>query len=246
MNTTTKSTSETGHAKNIAHFLQLISFCEGYEENYNPIKETLKIIPLKELHNEAQERLNITKTQKVTFDNATNNRRVAFADLKQLSTKIINALSVSGADTLSINNAKSINKKIQGKSNKSTNSTPDTEATNTISTSQQSYDKQIDNFSNLIEILQQQTSYTPNEAQLKIDALQTKLQDLQNKNTNVTTSYIPYSNAMLARNETLYNPLTGLVQTAKEVKQYVKSVYGPNSKQYKQISALEFKKIKKY
>ena len=46
---------------------------------------------------------------------------------------------------------------------------------------------------------------------------------------------------MIERNQSLYNPLTGLVQTAKEVKQYVKSVFGTTSPQYKQVSGLEFK-----
>ena len=50
---------------------------------------------------------------------------------------------------------------------------------------------------------------------------------------------------MIDRNQTLYNPLTGLVQTSKEVKQYVKSVFGANSPQYKQVRGLEFKVIKK-
>ena len=71
--------------------------------------------------------------------------------------------------------------------------------------------------------------------------LQTKLTELQAKNTNLINAYTGYSNAMIDRNQTLYNPLTGLVQTSKEVKQYVKSVFGANSPQYKQVSGLEFK-----
>ena len=44
------STSETGHAKNIANFQDLISFCEGYGSTYNPTKEGLKIPQLQALH----------------------------------------------------------------------------------------------------------------------------------------------------------------------------------------------------
>ena len=46
---------------------------------------------------------------------------------------------------------------------------------------------------------------------------------------------------MIDRNQTLYNPLSGLVKVAKEVKLYIKSVFGATSPQYKQISDLEFK-----
>jgi hypothetical protein len=37
------STTETGHAKNVATFEDLISFCTGYGATYNPSKATLKL-----------------------------------------------------------------------------------------------------------------------------------------------------------------------------------------------------------
>ena len=239
------STSETGHAKNIANFQDLISFCQGYGANYNPTKESLKIPQLQALYQVAQDKLNATKTQKTTFDNATNERRNTFANLKPLATKIINAFAVSGADTLAIADAKTVNKKLQGTSSKKATTTsdslPPSGELKGASTSQQSYDRLIDHFANLIQVVAQNTNYAPNETELQVATLQTKLAELQTKNTNLINAYTGYSNAMIERNQTLYNPLTGLVQTSKEVKQYVKSVFGANSPQYKQVSGLEFK-----
>ena len=246
---TMASTSETGHAKNIANFQDLISFCQGYGETYNPTKESLKLPQLQSLYQEAQDKLNATKSQKTLFDHATNERRNAFSNLKPLSTKIVNAFAVSGADSLAVNNAKSVNKKLQGSTSKKeesiTTKTETTEVAKTISTSQQSYDRLIDHFANMIQVLEQNTIYAPNENDLKLASLQTKLTELQSKNTNLINAYTSYSNAMIDRNQTLYNPLTGLVQIAKEVKQYVKSIFGATSPQYKQVTALEFKVIKK-
>lgn len=37
------STSETGHAKNVANFQDLIAFVTGYGATYNPIKNALKL-----------------------------------------------------------------------------------------------------------------------------------------------------------------------------------------------------------
>ena len=37
------STSETGHAKNVANFEDLISFVTGYGATYNPTKVPLKL-----------------------------------------------------------------------------------------------------------------------------------------------------------------------------------------------------------
>lgn len=40
------STSETGHAKNVANFQDLISFCTGYGATYNPSKAALSVANL--------------------------------------------------------------------------------------------------------------------------------------------------------------------------------------------------------
>lgn len=240
------STSETGHAKNVANFQDLISFCQGYGSVYNPTKDSLKITQLQSLYQTANEKLTSVKTAKTSFDNATNDRKNNFSDLKPFATKIINAFAVSGADNLAVADAKTVNKKLQGSSSKNANAVNSNNenltTANSISTSQQSYDRLIDHFANLIQVLEQNPAYNPNETELQVASLQTKLGVLQTKNTNLINSYTQYSNTMIDRNQTLYNPLTGLTQTAKEVKLYVKSIFGASSPQYKQVSAIEFTK----
>ncbi|MDA3616065.1 hypothetical protein, partial [Polluticaenibacter yanchengensis] len=80
-------TSETGHAKNVANLETLISFCNGYGATYNPAKEALSIVKLKQLQTEANDCLLQTKRAKTNFDNATNARQEAFKGLKPLATK---------------------------------------------------------------------------------------------------------------------------------------------------------------
>ena len=243
------STSETGHAKNVANFEDLISFCIAYGAAYNPSKESLTIIKLKELEAAAKQVLQQVKTIKTGFDNATNARQTAFKDLKPLATKIVNALAVSGASTLSIDDAKTVNRKIQGtKANGSAKTSTTSADSNapavtdkTISTSQQSYDSVIDHFTKIIETVSQESNYQPNETELKTVTLQTKLANLKSSNSALINGYTNWSNARISRNSTLYNPLTGLVQTALDVKKYVKSVFGATSPQFKQVSGLEFK-----
>lgn len=246
------STSETGHAKNVANFEDLISFCTGYGATYNPSKDALTISKLKVLHTQAKDSLQQSKTSKNSFDSATNGRQLSFKDLKPLATKIINALTVSGASSLTVDDAKTINRKIQGsksnsskKANTSTTTSKETTPTDkTISTSQQSYDSMIDHFTKLIETASQDANYKPNETQLQVATLQVKLADLKKSNTDLIDAYTDYSNARISRNNVLYNPLSGLVQTALEVKKYVKSVFGATSPQYKQVSSLEFTNVK--
>ena len=49
---------------------------------------------------------------------------------------------------------------------------------------------------------------------------------------------------MIARNKRLYDPQTGLVERAQVVKNYVKSIFGASSPEYKLINKLRFKVIK--
>ena len=175
------STSETGHAKNVANFEDLISFCSGYGATYNPSKDALTIAKLKDLQTNAKASLQQAKTNKTSFDNATNARQLAFKDLKPLATKVVNAFAVSGATALAVADAKTVNRKIQGAKANNTkkvdNPPPLGElegaSDKTISTSQQSYDSLIDHFTKLIEAVSQDANYKPNETELKVTTLQT-------------------------------------------------------------------------
>jgi hypothetical protein len=240
------TTYETGHAKNLAHFQTLITFCEGYGAAYNPIKASLSISAMQAMLTNATDRFNEAKNKKTAFDNATNDRRTVFADLRPLATRIINAFAVSGADPLAVEDARGINRKLQGSSlKKETPDNPDnnqSSTSNTVSTSQQSYDKQIDHFLNLIEVLEQAPAYTPNEEELQPKNLRTLLQNLNDANTAHIQAYTPYSNALIARDKVLYDDADNICSIAKESKAYIKSVFGASSAQYKQVSGLEFTK----
>jgi len=56
------STSETGHAKNVANFEDLISFCTGYGTAYNPTKNSIKIAAMNTLLASARNSLQTVKT----------------------------------------------------------------------------------------------------------------------------------------------------------------------------------------
>ena len=238
------STSETGHIKNLAHFEDLISYCQAYGTAYNPSNTTLTIAQLQATNAAAQTAINDFKSQKTSFDNAINLRRLAFDDMKPLATRIISALIASGASQLTIDDAKGINKKLQGTSSKKSTTTmpvmENADMPKSISTSQQSYDRIKDHFANLIQILQQTTQYNPNENELKLPQLQAKLAALETSKTAWIAAHTIYSNAISSRNQVLYHPESGLKAIAQKVKTYVKSIYGSQSPQYKQLSGLKF------
>ena len=207
------------------------------------------------LQQQAVNAIQSTKVSKAALDNAINDRRNAFADLKSVSTKIINALTVSGTTSLAVDDAKTINRKIQGiRASKKTVTAPQVSAPaqhdasaaatppadKSISVSQQSYDSQIDQFAKLIEVITQNTSYNPNEAELQVKSLSVKLANMKTCNTTFINRYIAGSNDRIVRDNVLYTPQNGLVPTALEIKKYIKSVFGATSQQYKQVNSVQF------
>lgn len=241
-----KSTSETGHTKNVANFQDLIEFVTGYGTTYNPSKETLKLSQIITLKSNAENALADVITRNTAYNNKINERVSSFSGLKSLSTRLINALQTTDATEETINDAKSYNRKLQGK--KVSDSQPPTDsnvtAPNTISSSQQSYDQLIQHFIGLKSVLDAEPTYTPNETDLQITSIDAKIADLTAKNTAVATAYANVSNSRISRNKILYTNTASLVETANEVKKYIKSVFGATSPEYAQVKGIEFTKSK--
>lgn len=236
------STSEVGHAKNVANFHDLISFCQGYGTSYNPVKASLKIPALQALETTAQNSLSAVIPLRTAYNDAVNARIQAFHGLRTLSTRLINALQVTDATQQKVNDAKTFNKKIQGVRASATQTPilPETQPPTTISSSQQSYDQLIQHFAGLISVLESETSYAPNEIDLSITTLNNKLALITQKNQEISDAFTTVDNSRIARNSILYNDSNSLVRIASEVKKYIKSVFGASSPEYAQVSAIKF------
>ncbi|MFN4947101.1 MAG: hypothetical protein ACK5FG_10360 [Chryseotalea sp.] len=240
------STTETGTAKIVANFEDLISFCTSYGATYNPSKQSLKLSALNTLRTNAKAALQAVNVAKTNYDNACNAREIAFKQLKPLATKVMYALTITDATEQTLADAKTINNKIQGRRAKKIQqaeaTTPEENPTpkKTISVSQQSFDSQVNFLSQLVTRLSAEPSYTPNESKLTLAGLNTYLTDLQTKNTAAINAATTLSNARIARDQMLYHETTGLVTIAKEVKLYIKSLYGNKSPQDMQVRSLKF------
>ena len=239
------STSETGHSKNVNNLETMISYCTGYGVTYNPSNSDILLSELTTLHTDSKASVKLVKTTETPFNDVEGQRKLIFKPLKPLSTKVLGAIRSSGAPSTVIADAETINRKIQGKrADNSVIETPTEEAPkDKISVSQQSYDMQIDHLEKLIELVDVEPKYNPNEIPLQIATLTNYKTQLETINTAVKNSYTPYSNAMIARDKKLYDPATGLVARAQLVKNYVKSIFGASSPEYKQINKLRFKTI---
>ena len=241
------STSETGHAKNVANFDELISFVTGYRESYNPSKATIKLDALKALSDHAKTSINAVSSMEPAYKSAVAAREVVFIPLSKLTTRIMNSIKATDTTVQVDENARTLVRKIQGVRATAKKTEDEKKALAekgkevvVISTSQMSYDNRLDNFFKLIQLLSSVPEYSPNEKELKIEHLNTILDDLKAKNAAVVESYIPLSNARIRRNDLLYKENTGLYDVAMDVKNYIKSVFGATSPQYKQVSKIKF------
>jgi hypothetical protein len=206
---------------------------------------------LQTLSANAKNAINLVNVALPAYSNAVAAREVAFDPLNKLITRVINALKATDTTDQVDENAKTLARKIQGSRATPKMTEEEKQAlaaegkeTKEISSSQMSYDSRLDNFDKLIKLLTSLTLYTPNEADLKVAALTTLYNDLKVKNAAVVSTTAPLSNARISRNDILYKPNTGLVDTALDVKTYIKSLYGATSPQYKQVSGIEFKTVK--
>lgn len=243
------SKSETGHAKNVDNFEDVITYCDGYGSQYDPTKAALKLPALNTQLSDAQNGLSLVNSALPPWINAVNARELAFEPLNKLTTRVINALDACDVDNLIVKDARALVRKIQGKrakpKKKDDPSTPEDESLESISASQMSFDMRIENFAKLIDLLKAQPPYVPNETDLTVVSLSALLVILRKKNKDVTTALTSLSNARIARDTVLYKVDKGLIYIAADVKKYVKSVFGGTSAEYKQMSKLEFKKPSK-
>jgi len=246
------STSETGHAKNVANFESLISFVKGYGSTYNPSKDSIRIEALEVILANTKKSLIDIDTVSPAYTNAVSAREFAFAPLSKIITRVNNAIKATDTTEQVDESVKTLVRKLQG--NRASAKISDEEKkqleaegkeVNQISASQMGYDNRLENLYKLIMLLSSIPQYNPNEEELKISTLTAMYEDLKSKNEAVVETTTPLSNSRIARNEVMYKPLAGLVDIAFDTKVYIKSVFGPSSPQYKQVSKLEFKSLAK-
>ena len=244
------STSETGHAKNVANLETLITAITAYGRDYNPSKESIKLTALQTLLANSKASLNAVNVAHSAYSNAVAARESAFQPFSKLITRVNSALKASDTTEQVDESVLTIVRKLQGRRASTKLTEEEIKAleaegkeVNQISASQQSYDSKLENFDKLIMLLSSVPLYNPNEEDLKITSLTALYNEFKTRNTDVLTATIQLSNARISRNEILYKTATGLVDIAYDTKMYIKSVFGATSPYYKQISKLEFKTL---
>lgn len=241
------STSEVGHAKNVANLQKLTEQVIVYAL-YNPPVTNLTVANLQGLYATANVKLVEIEDKRNANKNAIALRQTAFENLKPILTRIINRLEILGLMTGTLDQAKSLNRSIQGSRKKrSVSAKTDDEqpsTNNSISNSRQSFTQQAENFGILLQLLATIPNYNPDEDELKLTNLSTYKDSLINATQFVDQTEAELNIKLIERDQILYAEETRLYSIAQNVKKYVKSLYGATSPEYATISPITFKKQK--
>lgn len=245
---------ETGHVKNAANLLKYNQFLATLGSAYNPSNTAISLSALTTAQTTATNKINAVATALTNWNNAQNARKTEFDSLAAFSTQLLGALKAAGAAKQTTDDFAFLVGKMRGddggKLTKAdggkiaiTNDNGNPEETTTgKSTSQQSFDQKIEHFNKMILLLQSEPSYAPNEVQFQLTTLNAKLANLNTVNDNANNAKTLLTSSRIDRNLFFYDPTGGVLELAKKSKDYVKSVFGASSLQYK--TALTFKFVR--
>lgn len=241
------STSETGHARNVAQFKKMLTSVRLYGPPYNPADDSLKLPQLEALLLDAQASIVEVTLKKRAHDNSINHRKALFKDLKPFSSRLINVLKSSKISKDLLKDALFFTRKMRGGRavaiTTQVSLDVNTPPPNKNSTSQQSFTQVLEHFAGLIALLDSAPSYRPNEVEMQVNTLRIKQQELDIANEDVDIAGVYADNIRAHRDNILYKNPINLYDVALEVKNYVRGVFGPKSSQYKQIQSLKFNKM---
>ncbi|NJM79379.1 MAG: hypothetical protein HC854_06805 [Flavobacterium sp.] len=238
------STSEVGHAKNIANLNLLNTNIVALGTLYNPSNPKLALSNLQAVYT-----ISFTKQESVNkllapYSTAVDEREALFKPLNAQLTKLRKAYKATeGVTKADLENFMTAVRKLKGVKKtppKKTND-PNEEQIN-HSTSQLSYDQRTNNLDALIAILENTPNYTPNETEYQIATYQSKKEKMLQTTQAVANSFIPLNNARTERNRTVYESEDNLVGLANTAKDYLATILDTKSAQYKAIAKIKFKK----
>ena len=239
------STSEKGHAKNIANANLLNTYIAQLIAIYNPSNPKLLLSNLQNIYTNSFTHQESVNTLVAPYSIAVDFRENVFAPQSKKITKLRKAYKATeGVTPAQLEDFMTIARKLKGI--RKVNNAPTTNTTEEQtqhSTSQMSYDQRTNNYDLLISQLQNTPNYNPNEAEYQIATLQAEKAQMLQATQGVANTFVPLNNARSIRNNSMYLSEDNLVDTFNKAKDYLFTILDSNSVQYKAISKIKFKKV---
>lgn len=238
------SSSEVGHAKNVANLNLLNTNIEALGAIYVPSNPKLLLSNLKNFYTNSFNQQKSVNTSLAPYTVAVDEREIIFKPLNRELSKLRKAYKATeGVTQVQLEDFMTIVRKLKGvrKTPIKDSANPDEEEIN-YSTSQLSYDQRTNNMDLLISLLQNTPNFNPNETEYKIATYQDKKDKMLKRAQAVATTYIPLNNARSLRNTTFYNGPDNMLDLANAAKDYIFTILDTSSAQYKAIARIKFKR----
>jgi hypothetical protein len=222
----------------VGHLRQLIEVVKVFGEKYAPSNVRLTPAALQQLADAAKE--GIAEVDRLMPDViiAEEKRHEAFAKLSPLATRIGGLAQASDIKPAALAQIAELVHEIHGRNHHKAK--PDDEG-GRFSATHRSFTEQIERLTRLIELLEAQPGYLPSVESLTPAALRLYAGELSRLNRTAFTAESALTAARRERNEILYAPVTGMVDTALAVKAYVKGLFGATSPEYKEVNHIHFR-----
>jgi|GEM_PF-631164 len=246
------SSNQTSISSNLTNADELISRVSSIGSKYNPVPVAFTIPRLTELKTSSEIYADQAKKAENSWKKSSAARSLVFDSADGLVTRAFNSFSISGASEQSIQQAESKvhvyrNIRISDKPTADEVAAAKAEGKDRKTNVQHNatFDKKIENFGDIVDFMDKSGFYGPNETDISIAGLTATYEDMKSTNKICSQNGIDLDKARMLRDTVMFTKGTGLVDVLLGVKKYVKSAFGATSVQYKSISYLKFKNIKK-
>lgn len=228
--------------KNMQAFTRLIGYCTGYGGKYNPGRQTLQVEKLQAQLEAVRQALEEVKETKVHFYDEVNARKQAFDDLPKLASSVIRALKAYGASEEKMADARQYFRNITGRR---LSVRPIENAGAAVepvavrrSQMQLAFVNKADWFEQLVQSASTHPGYQPNESELSIEGLNSKVKELHAFNQHVVDAQVKWSNARMLRDKLVLGNEGSMMMTSRAVKDYLGAIFGFNSQEYEQVKGI--------
>lgn len=246
------STTEVGHARNVANFSVLVEKCSSLGTAYNPSRSDLKIESLRTSLETASRRVVDFHSAASANTLAVAAREKAFLDFGKRITRVHSALKASTSSDQVDEKADALIRALRG-GRKSSGSAAEPKSEMAVpsvsgdspaaspkrrSVSHASYDLKLDHLDRYLSLLTGVGDYAPNEPDLQLSALGQWRSEMGATNAAVVQSATVLEQSRATRDDALYASRTGLADLASDCKSYIKSIFGTTSPEYKAVSGI--------
>lgn len=241
--------TETGHAKNNARFKDLIDIAEGMGAAYSPVKPNIQLKRLRSQYEEMKETLAAHKSAEEAYNKKTNERADVFEALSPFLARILSNIKLADASEGTLDDAAGFIAKLRGarRGPKPASPATDDAGTNdqipadTRSVSQRSYDMLVSHFYSLVLLATRLPDYASNDPELSVEGLNERYNALYQKNQEVATAERLLAECRITRNRGLYADKTGILDTANDIKNYLRTLAdGTANPHYKAAAKFQF------